>query len=92
MLTQTLRSLFAVVENYPDLKANQNFLALQEELTSTENKIGFSRQYYNDSVMQYNTRIQVVPANVVAGMSQFRPEAFFEIEDQAERAAPQVKF
>jgi len=91
-LSGALGRLMVVVEQYPDLKANQNFLALQEELTSTENKIGFSRQYYNDSVMQYNTRIQVVPANVVAGMSQFRPEAFFEIEDQAERAAPQVKF
>ena len=87
-----LGRLMLIVEQYPDLKANQNFLALQEELTSTENKIGFARQYYNDSVMQYNTRIQVVPANVVAGMSQFRPEAFFEIEDQAERAVPQVKF
>jgi LemA protein len=91
-LSGALGRLMVVVEQYPDLKANQNFLALQEELTSTENKIGFSRQYYNDSVMQYNTRIQVVPANVVAGMCQFRSEAFFEIEDQAERAVPQVKF
>ncbi len=91
-LSGALGRLMLIVEQYPDLKANQNFLALQEELTSTENKIGFSRQYYNDSVMQYNTRIQVVPANVVAGMCQFRSEAFFEIEDQAERAVPQVKF
>lgn len=92
MLTQTLRSLFAVVENYPDLKANQNMLALQEELASTENKISFSRQFYNDNVMQYNTAIQSVPANIVAGMFNFKAEAFFEIESAEERQAPKVKF
>ena len=92
MLSQTLRSLFAVAEAYPDLKANQNFLALQEELTSTENKISFSRQHYNDSVMTYNTRIQSVPANVVAGMCNFKDEPFFEIEDETEREAPKVTF
>jgi LemA protein len=87
-----LGRLMLVVENYPDLKANQNFLALQEELTSTENKIGFARQYYNDSVMKYNTRIQSVPTNMVAGMFNFRQEDFFELEEPAERAVPQVKF
>jgi LemA protein len=87
-----LGRLMLVVENYPDLKANQNFLALQEELTSTENKIGFARQYYNDSVMKYNTRIQSVPTNIVAGMFNFRQEDFFELEEPAERAVPQVKF
>ena len=81
-----------VVEKYPDLKANQNFLALQEELTSTENKIGFSRQLYNDSVMTYNTRTQSVPTNIVAGMFGFKEEEFFELEDEAAREAPQVKF
>ena len=81
-----------VVEQYPDLKANQNFLSLQEELTSTENKIAFSRQYYNDEVMKYNTRIQSVPTNIVAGMFGFKNEAFFEIEDAAAREVPQVKF
>ena len=91
-LTSTLRSLFAVVENYPDLKANTNMLALQEEVVSTENKISFARQHYNDSVMHYNTKIQSVPANVVAGMFQFRNEEFFELEDAAQREAPQVKF
>ncbi|KPL05713.1 hypothetical protein AMJ85_11020 [candidate division BRC1 bacterium SM23_51] len=91
-LTQTLRSLFAVVEAYPDLKANQNMLALQEELTSTENKIGFSRQFYNDSVMKYNTRIQTVPANMVAGMFGFGDEEFFELEEPAQREAPKVEF
>lgn len=91
-LSGALGRLMLVVEQYPDLKANQNFLALQEELTSTENKIGFSRQYYNDSVMKYNTRIQSVPTNVVAGMFNFRQEDFFELEDQAQREVPQVKF
>jgi LemA protein len=91
-LTQTLRSLFAVSEAYPDLKANQNMLALQEELTSTENKIGFARQFYNDSVMKYNTRIQTVPANMVAGMFNFSEEDFFELEEPEEREAPKVEF
>ncbi len=93
MLTQTLRSLFAVAENYPDLKANQNMLALQEELTSTENKIAFARQHYNDSVMRYNTRIEVFPTNMVAGLFGFGPREFFELEEgSVEREAPQVKF
>jgi len=92
MLTQTLRSLFAVSENYPDLKANQNFLALQEELTSTENKISFARQFYNDSVMTFNNKIQMFPSNIIAGMFGFKESEFFEVEDEAERAVPQVKF
>lgn len=91
-LTSTLRSLFAVVENYPNLKANQNMLALQEELTTTENKISFARQYYNDEAMRYNTALQTFPANYVAGMFSFVKEAFFEIEDASEKQAPQVKF
>ncbi len=91
-LSGALGRLMLVVEKYPDLKANQNFLALQEELTSTENKIGFSRQLYNDSVMIYNTRTQTVPANIVAGMFSFKEEEFFELEDEAARQAPQVKF
>jgi LemA protein len=93
MLTQTLRSLFAVAENYPDLKANQNMLALQEELTSTENKIAFSRQHYNDSVMTYNTKIAVFPSNLMANLFNFTPAEFFELEEGApERQAPQVRF
>jgi LemA protein len=91
-LSQTLGRLLMLVENYPDLKANQNFLALQEELSSTENKIGFSRQFYNDSVMSYNTRIQTFPPNIIAGMFGFTESQFFEIQDSAERAVPQVKF
>jgi LemA protein len=91
-LSQALGRLMMLVESYPDLKANQNFLALQEELTSTENKIGFARQYYNDSVMRYNTQIQVFPQNLIAGSFGFHESPFFEVEDQAERAVPQVKF
>jgi LemA protein len=88
-LTQTLRSLFAVVENYPDLKANQNVIALQEELTTTENKISFARQFYNDSVMSYNTKIQSFPANTIAGMFNFSARQFFE-GDAADKEVPKV--
>ncbi len=91
-LSGALSKLLAVVENYPDLKANQNFLALQEELTSTENKISFSRQYYNDSVLNYNNKTQMFPSNVIAGMTGFKQGEFFEVESEAERAAPQVSF
>ena len=91
-LTQTLRSLFAVVENYPDLKANQNMLALQEELTSTENKISFARQFFNDNVMQYNITTQRFPSNIIAGIFSFKTEEFFEVESAEERQAPKVKF
>jgi len=92
MLTSTLRSLFAVVENYPELKANENMKALMEELVSTENKISFARQHYNESVMEYNTRIETVPSNIFAAMFGFRPRDFFEIEVAAEREAPKVDF
>ncbi len=88
-LTQTLRSLFAVVENYPDLKANQNVISLQEELTTTENKISFARQFYNDSVMSYNTQIQSFPANTIAGMFNFSARQFFE-GDAADKEVPRV--
>ena len=92
MLSQTLRSLFAVAEAYPDLKANQNFLALQEELTSTENKISFSRQAYNDQAMRFNNKIEMFPSNIVAGMFNFELAEFFEVEDDAQREVPQVSF
>lgn len=92
MLSGALGRLMLVVEEYPDLKANQNFLALQEELTSTENKIGFARQAYNDSVMQYNIKIQSVPTNIVAGMFHFTEEEPFEVQDEAVREAPKVSF
>ncbi|MFB3908749.1 MAG: LemA family protein [Candidatus Eisenbacteria bacterium] len=91
-LTAALRQLFALAEAYPDLKANQNFLALQEELASTENRISFARQHYNDSVAEYNTRRLSFPANLFAASLGFGPEEYFEIEAPAERVAPQVKF
>ncbi len=91
-LSSALAGLLAVVENYPDLKANQNFLALQEELTSTENKISFSRQYYNDSVLSYNNRTQMFPSNVVASMTGFKASEFFEVSVAGEREAPKVSF
>lgn len=81
-----------VVENYPELKANTNFLSLQEELTSTENKIGFARQFYNDQAMQFNNLIESVPTNLVAGMFQFTKSDFFEIAEAAEREVPKVSF
>lgn len=92
LLTGALKSLFAVSEAYPDLKANQNFLRLQEELTSTENKIAFARQFYNDATMTYNTRIQSFPTNLIAGLFHFARRDFFEVGGEAERQAPQVKF
>ncbi len=91
-LSGAMGQFYVVVENYPDLKANQNFLSLQEELTSTENKISFSRQAYNDQVLFYNNKIQVVPSNIIAGMFNFKEEEFFEIEDAAEKAVPKVSF
>jgi len=83
-LTSTLRSLFAVVENYPELKANQNVLELQEQLTTTENQIAFSRQHYNASVLDYNTGIQVFPAVLIAGMMGFTKREFFDAEPEAQ--------
>jgi len=91
-LTSALGKFNLVVENYPDLKANQNFLSLQEELTSTENKISFSRQNYNDQVLFYNNKIQMFPSNIVAGMFKFNEEEFFEIEDEKEKEVPKVSF
>jgi len=92
MLTQTLRSLFAVTENYPNLKANQNVMELQGELTSTENKISFSRNNYNDWVTRFNVTVEKFPSNMVANMFGFMKAYFFEIADSNERQAPQVKF
>ena len=93
MLTGALRQLFALVENYPELKANTNFLQLQEELTNTEGKIAFSRQFYNDTVLKYNTAIQRFPAVMVAGMFGFHQEVYFNLDDEAEaRQAVKVEF
>jgi LemA protein len=94
-LTGTLKTLFAVAEAYPDLKANQNFLGLQEELTATENRIGFARQHYNDVVSQYNTSLMRFPANLLGGLFGFRQVEFFQLdagEAAAVRQAPKVKF
>jgi len=91
-LNRALGQFFVVVESYPDLKANQNFLALQEELTSTENKISFARQFYNDQAMQFNNKTQMFPSNIIAGMFSFKEAEFFQTEDAAERQAPQVSF
>ena len=90
-LTQTLRSLFAVSERYPDLKANQNFLDLQSELSDIEEKIAFARQFYNRNVTSYNTRIQTFPNVMMAGMFGFERFEFFEVEEEA-RAVPEVSF
>lgn len=92
LLGGALGRLNIAVEAYPDLKANQNFLALQEELTSTENKISYSRQSYNDQVLFFNNKIQMFPSNIVAGMFNFSEAEFFELEDEKEKDVPQVKF
>ncbi|HNZ42682.1 MAG TPA: LemA family protein [Bacteroidales bacterium] len=91
-LTNMLGRLQVAVEAYPDLKANQNFLALQEELTSTENKISYARQSYNDQVLFYNNKKQIFPSNIIAGMFNFKDEVFFEIQDQSEKEVPKVSF
>ena len=91
-LSSALARLLVVVEAYPDLKANQNFLALQEELSSTENKISFSRQFYNDSVLRLNNQTQMFPSNIVASMTSFKAEEFFEVTVAEEREAPKVSF
>src|SRR5690349_24872543 len=81
MITGALKSLFALSEAYPDLKANQNFLALQEELTGTEGRIAYARQFYNDTVYRYNTKIQSVPANIIANQFNFDEREYFEADD-----------
>ncbi len=91
-LSGALGRLFAVAEAYPDLKANQNMMQLTEELTSTENKISFARQAYNDSVMAYNTKREVFPTVVIAGMFNFAAAELFQIEDPGEKQAPKVSF
>lgn len=91
-LTGALGRLLAVAENYPDLKANQNMLQLTEELTSTENKVAFARQAYNDSVMVYNTKREVFPTNLIAGIFNFAAAELFQVDNAAERQAPKVSF
>jgi LemA protein len=92
VLTQALGRLFALAEAYPDLKANQNMMQLSEELTSTENRVAFARQGYNDAVMTYNNRREAFPATVFAGIFGFGPAALLEIDDPGKREAPRVQF
>jgi len=91
-LTEALSKFMLVVENYPDLKANQNFLAVQEELTSTENRIAFARQNYNDQVLFFNNKTQMFPSNIIAGMFAFTKRDFFQLESAGEREVPKVSF
>lgn len=92
MLTQALRGLLAVAEAYPDLKASANFISLQEELATTENKVAFSRQFYNDNVRELNTAVKTVPTNFFAGFAKVTEREFYEVEDPQDRIAPSVKF
>ncbi len=91
-LSGALKTIMAVSENYPDLKANQNFSELSEELRNTENKISFSRQFYNDTVASYNTKLQVVPSNIIAGIFNFKPRELFEVENEEIRKNVKVDF
>ena len=90
-LTQAITKLFALSEAYPELKANENFKQLQSELTSTEDKISYARQFYNDIVMKYNNKIEMFPSNIVAGMFNFKTQAFFEVNEE-ERQNVKVQF
>jgi len=91
-VTEALKSLFAVVENYPQLKADQNFTDLQEELVDTENKIESARRYYNGCVRDYNIKQEVFPANIIAGIYSFAKETYFELDSDEEKKAPEVRF
>ena len=90
-LTRALRSVFAVAESYPDLKGSRNVLALQEELGSTENRIAFARQFYNDAIMSFNTRVQTFPTNLIAGLLGFQSLPLFDLDEPAERGVPEVR-
>jgi LemA protein len=92
MLTNTLKSIFALSEAYPDLKANQNFLKLQDELSDTENKVQAARRFYNGNVRDFNTKLQVFPTNMIGGMLGFKKYEFFEVEVAEERNVPEVQF
>ena len=91
-LSESLKTIMAVAENYPDLKANQNFSELQTELTNTENKISYSRQFYNDTVTRYNTKLEMFPSNVIASVFNFKSEELFEVADAAARQNVKVDF
>lgn len=90
-VTKALNKLFALSESYPDLKANENFMALQKDLKDTEDKISYARQFYNDAVLKYKNKLEMFPSNIVASMFGFKPEAFFEVSEK-DKEVPQVKF
>ena len=90
-ITDALSKLFALSENYPDLKANQNFLSLQNDLKETEDKISYARQFYNDAVLSYNNKVEMVPSNIVAGITNFKKATFFEV-DNKDKEVPNVSF
>src|SRR5512143_3029053 len=92
MLSGALKSLFAVAENYPELKANQNFLMLQEELAGTESKVAYARQFYNDTVMKYNMRTQVFPSSIIANMFGFKARDYYQIEEDVAKGPVKVQF
>jgi LemA protein len=92
VLSGALKSIFALAEAYPDLKANQNFLSLQEELTSTEDRISYARQFYNDSVLKYDNKLETFPSNTIAGMFNFQPREYFKTDDPTDREVPKVQF
>jgi LemA protein len=92
MVTQALRGLLAVAEAYPDLKASSNFMSLQEELSTTENKVAFSRQFYNDNVRSLNTAVKTIPSSLFAGLAKVTEREFYEVEDPQDRNAPKVTF
>ena len=92
MLTGALKSLFAVAENYPELKANQNFLMLQEELAGTESKVAYARQFYNDTVMKFNMRTQVFPSSLIANMFGFKARDYYQIEEEVAKGPVKVQF
>ena len=91
-LTSTLKTLFAVAENYPELKANDNFSKLQDDLRGTEDKVAFSRQFYNDAVTMYNNKIEIFPNKIVAGIFKFKPEELYKIESAEAKQAPKIQF
>lgn len=91
-LTEALKTIMAVSENYPDLKASQNFTQLQDELTNTENKIAYSRQFYNDTVTMYNTKLETFPSNIIANIFNFKPDELFEVKDEATKQNIKIDF
>ena len=90
-VTEALSKLFALSENYPELKANENFMSLQNDLKDTEDKISYARQFYNDSVLTYNNKVEMVPSNIVAGLANFKKATFFEASEK-EKETPKVSF